>query len=244
MDNVSAAKQLINCLDLTSLSDKDTQYSIADLCRRAQTPYGNTAAVCVYSRFAAHAKTELAGTGIKTATVVNFPHGTHSAKKIYSELEQALSAGADEIDAVFPYKEFLAGNYNACAVILKTVINACRGKTTKIILETGELKAAARIREATLMTALAGADFIKTSTGKTKISATHEAANIILETIKEEKFSCGFKASGGIKTVFDAKQYLILAQTIMGASWPDAAKFRIGASSLLDDILKTINQGY
>ena len=100
------------------------------------------------------------------------------------------------------------------------------------------------IRKASLMTLDAGVNFIKTSTGKTKISATYEAANVMLETLKSSKYKTGFKASGGIKTTMDAKQYLILAETIMGSGWVKADKFRIGASSLLNDLLQTINQGY
>lgn len=244
MDNVTAAKKLIGLLDLTSLNNKDTSYSVAELCHRAQTPYGNTAAVCILSRFISTAKHELADSGIKIATVVNFPQGNAELSKVEKEIETALTAGADEIDAVFPYQDFLAGNLNICADFLQLIGRSCLGKTTKIILETGELKLASRIQEASLMALMSGAGFIKTSTGKTKISATYEAANIMLETIREGKYQSGFKASGGIKTTMDAKQYLLLAKSIMGSDWLSPQNFRIGASSLLDDLLQTIKQGY
>ena len=244
MDNVTAAKYLIGHLDLTALNSTETSYSIAELCHRAQTIYGNTAAVCIPGRYIPTAKQELGDTGIRIATVVNFPEGESSLKKIAGEIERVISAGADEIDAVFPYREFLAGNLQPCADFLKTCRDLCSNKILKIILETGEYPNSVKIREATLMAVMAGADFIKTSTGKTKISATYEAANIILETIREGKYHAGFKASGGIKTTMDAKQYLILAETILGEQWVDASTFRIGASSLLDDLLNTIEKGY
>lgn len=244
MDNVTAAKRLIPLLDLTSLSNTDTEYSIADLCHKAQTPYGNTATVCIFSKFINLAKQELSDTNVKIATVINFPHGNYDNKKINQELEIALTYDVDEIDAVFPYQEFLNGNYTACEQFLKNITNICKTKTLKIILETGELKSITAIQQASLMSLDAGVNFLKTSTGKTKISATPEAANIMLETMKSSKYNTGFKASGGIKTTMDAKQYLILADTIMGNSWATPSKFRIGASSLLNDLIKTIKQGY
>lgn len=244
MDNVTAAKKLITCLDLTTLSDKDTDYSVADLCRRAQTPFGNTAAVCIYSRFVPTAVQETAGTGIRIATVVNFPDGNSDLKKIAAETEEALKYGADEIDAVFPYRDFLAGNYQACENFLRLITDLCQKKTTKIILETGELKTTSAIQAAAKMALQADVGFLKTSTGKTKVSATCEAANIMLETLKSSKYKTGFKASGGIRTTMEAKQYLILAELLMGSGWVNAKHFRIGATSLLDDLLKTIKQGY
>lgn len=244
MDNVTAAKRLISHLDLTSLSENDTEYGIADLCARARTPYGNTAAVCIFPRFIMTARQELHNSGIKIATVVNFPQGSGNSKKTVREIEHALTLGADEIDAVFPYKDFLAGNLTVCEEYLKTVTDLCRDKTLKIILETGELGSVSNIKAAAYLALEAGVDFLKTSTGKTKISATFEAANTLLETLKTSRYKTGFKASGGIKTVADAKQYLILAEAIMGSGWIKPEKFRIGASSLLDDIMNTIKQGY
>lgn len=244
MDNVTAAKYLIGHLDLTALDKTETSYSVAELCHRAQTPYGNTAAVCIPPQYIPTAKQELVNTGIRIATVVNFPDGQSSLKKVSSEIERALSAGADEIDAVFPYQEFLAGHLPPCADFLKTCRNLCTNKVLKIILESGEYPNCTKIQEASLMALMASADFIKTSTGKTKISATYEAANIILETIHEGKYNAGFKASGGIRTTMDAKQYLILAEAVLGEQWIDTSTFRIGASSLLDDLLNTIEKGY
>lgn len=244
MDDVTASKILISCLDLTSLGEHDTEFQIEDLCRRAVTPYGNVAAVCIWPKFVKTAKKTLKDTGIPVATVVNFPHGSSDINKTKSEIATALKNGADEIDAVFPYHDFLDGNYDVCERFLEEIRTACGDKKLKIILETGEIKKSLRIAEATRMCLKHGADFIKTSTGKSEISATPEAANIILETIASSIRKAGFKASGSIKTIDDAKKYLILAQTIMSSKWVTPENFRIGASSLLTNLLEVIKQGY
>lgn len=183
-------------------------------------------------------------TPVKIATVVNFPHGGSDFAKLRHEIRQALKAGADEIDAVFPYHDFLEGNLDVCDRFLDTVTETCGETTTKIILETGELAKTSRIAEATRLCLNKGVGFIKTSTGKTPVSATPEAANIILETIAASRRKAGFKASGGIRTIDEAKKYLTLAQTVMGSGWISPEHLRIGASSLLDNLLQTIKQGY
>lgn len=243
MDNVNAAKTLIKSLDLTSLDHNDTKESITALCKRAATPYGNTAAVCIYPEFIPIALKE-APEGVKIATVVNFPEGGTDIKETEKEIKKALKSGADEIDAVLPYRALINGDEETCRAFLEMCRRATADKTLKIIIESGELKSTSLIKKAAQMCIDAGADFIKTSTGKTKISATPEAANAILEVIKTSGADVGFKASGGIKTTEDAKKYLILANAIMGAGWATPQRFRIGASSVLADLLKTIEQGY
>lgn len=244
MDDVTDAKILISCLDLTSLGEHDTEYQIEDLCARAETPYGHVAAVCIWPQFVALAKKKLKKTPVKVATVVNFPHGGADFNKLRAEIKQALKFGADEIDAVFPYHDFLDGNLDTCERFMETIVDSCGEATTKIILETGELVQAAKIAAATQLCLNHGVGFIKTSTGKTPVSATPEAANIILETIASSRRKAGFKASGGIRTIEDAKKYLTLSQTIMGGNWISPEHLRIGASSLLDNLLQTIKQGY
>ncbi len=243
MDNVSAAKILIKSLDLTSLNHDDSTDDIKNLCKKAATPYGNTAAVCVYPEFIPIALGEVPA-GVKIATVVNFPEGKADIKNTEKEIKKALKVGADEIDAVLPYKSLLEGDEEFCRQYLKSCREFCENKTLKIIIESGELKSTSLIKKASQMCIEAGADFIKTSTGKTKISATPEAANAILEVIKSSEANVGFKASGGIKTTEDAKKYLTLANAIMSPGWASPAKFRIGASSVLADLQKTIEQGY
>lgn len=244
MDDVSAAKILISCLDLTSLNQTDTEETIKSLCARAQTPFGKTAAVCLFQQFIPFAKTVLSP-DIKIATVINFPSGLADLHLLDKEISSAVNLGADELDVVLPYRTLLTGDKEFCAKYLTRARHAAGKKTLKIIIETGELKTIEMIREASKLCLDAKADFIKTSTGKTDISATPEAANVILETIRQSGSThVGFKASGGIKTTEDAKKYLTLAQSIMGASWVTPAHFRIGASSVLTSLIETINRGY
>ncbi len=243
MDDVTAARKLISCLDLTSLNDNDTIDSIIDFCPKSQTPYGDTAAVCIYQQFIPQALQQLSGK-IKIATVVNFPQGTLDIKKTQNEITRALKAGADEIDAVFPYRDFLEGKIDECADYVQAIRQTCGEHTLKIILETGELQNTRTIKAASQLCIEHGADFLKTSTGKTKISATPEAANAMLEVIRISKKKVGFKASGGIKTIDDAKKYLVLASAIMGPNWIKPDNFRIGASSLLNNLIQTIEKGF
>lgn len=245
MDDVTAAKILIASLDLTSLNDDDNEYSIEKLCQRAITPYGNVAAVCVYPKFVPQARKLLKDTNIKIATVVNFPKGELDFNNLSQEIKEAIKFGADEIDAVFPYKTFLDGEFESCEKFLEVVAYECGKKyRSKIILETGEIQKTSLIAKASRMCINQGVNFIKTSTGKTAVSATPEAANIILETIASSKKPVGFKASGGIKTFEDAKKYLTLANIILNSKWISSKNFRIGASSVLDELLNVINRGY
>lgn len=243
ISDYDAAKILIRCLDLTSLSGTETTAQITKLCQNAIRH--NVAAVCVYPRFINQVKKELKNSDIHIATVINFPKPKTDLTKISSEITEALKLGANEIDAVFPYDEFLKGNLNICEDFLRL----CRSSTNdhallKIILETGVLKKTGLIAQATSLCLKHQVDFIKTSTGKTDISATPEAANIILETIHSAKSQAGFKASGGLKTIDDAKKYLVLANTIMGHNWVNPNHFRLGASSLLDNLLEVVERGY
>lgn len=244
MDDVTAAKILVSCLDLTSLNESDNDETITALCQRASTPAGSVAAVCVYPKFVPLALQSLSG-NVKIATVVNFPSGGADLAKLETEINKALKAGADEIDCVFPYRRFINGDVDNCRRYLEHARQLCGTEhALKIILETGELQTTTRIKTAAQFCIEAGADFIKTSTGKTKISATPEAANAILEVIRASKQEVGFKASGGIKTIDEAKKYLVLANSIMGPDWVNSRHFRIGASSLLTDLLATLKQGF
>lgn len=245
MDDIIAARVLIKLLDLTSLDIKDTDDKIEKLCQKAKSPYGNVAAVCVFPRFIKTAKSSLKGSGIKIASVVNFPKGENDIEKTREEIKDAIKLGADEIDVVFPYKKFLAGDISFCENFTEMVVKECEKRyTSKMILETGEFEKLIDIKKATQLCINKGIKFIKTSTGKSKVSATPEVANLILETIAENKnIEVGFKASGGIRETYDAKKYLILAQAILGSKWVSAKTLRIGASSLIDDLIKTIKEG-
>ena len=243
MDDVTAARILLSSLDLTSLKPNDTETNIKSLCDKAITSYGKVAAVCVFSKFIPFAKNNLPS-DIKIATVVNFPAGLADTNILQKEIITSLGLGAKEVDVVFPYRTFLNHDIDFCQKYLSVARKFCDNATLKIIIESGELKTIDNIKLATNLCLEAQADFIKTSTGKTPISATPEAANAILETIAQSGKKTGFKASGGIKTFNDAKKYLTLAQSIMGPLWATNKHFRIGASSVLEDITATIQRGY
>ncbi|HEY4083780.1 MAG TPA: deoxyribose-phosphate aldolase [Burkholderiaceae bacterium] len=235
-DLQTAARQALACLDLTSLNDADTAADIETLCARAQTRFGPVAAVCVWPRFVAQARTLLPA-NIRVAAVANFPQGMLDTAAALADVAAIAQAGADEIDVVLPYKALMAGQRSAVAEFLAEVRHASRPLTLKLIIESGELKTPELIQQATRMGLVAGVDFIKTSTGKTPVSATPEAAQVMLHEIKASGLgNAGFKASGGIRTVADAQLYLQLVADALGASALTPQRFRFGASGLLNDI--------
>ena len=208
----AVARKAISLLDLTNLNDDCTREDVAELCRRAQTPFGNTAAVCIWKEFIESARPMLDGTEIKIATVVNFPEGGTDTDAVIGEVEMAIRAGADEIDLVFPYQAFLAGDVETCIDQISRVRDACRLPVLlKVIIETGELKEEEAIYSASRLAIDCGADFIKTSTGKVVENATPKSAEIMLRAIRDSAKPVGFKPAGGIRTVEDARTYLELA---------------------------------
>lgn len=243
------AAQVISLMDLTSLTDQETPADIEKLCQQAKSVGGNTAAICIYPRFIPLAKKLLAAQGtpnIKIATVTNFPHGNDDVAIALAETKAAVAYGADEVDVVFPYKALINGDIHIGLELVETCKKACpRGVLLKVIIETGELRTAELIKIASEVSIRAGADFIKTSTGKVSINATPEAAKIMLETIKStnnnaNKIDTGFKAAGGVRDVTDAQVYLDLAANILGENWATTHHFRFGASSLLGNLLTTL----
>ncbi len=235
------AHKALSVLDLTSLNDGDTEKDVIDLCAKTVTEGGSTAAVCVWPKFVALAKKELVGTGVKVATVTNFPHGSTDVVKTVAETKQAVADGADEVDVVFPYKAFMAGDKEIAHKLVKATKEACGDKTQlKVIIESGELKTPELIAEASAISIAEGANFIKTSTGKSPTSATLEAAETMLNEIKKSGKHVGFKASGGIKNTVQAGEYMDLAERIMGDTWVHAGNFRFGASSILTDLLNVL----
>jgi len=246
-DLKSIARQALGLMDLTSLNDDDDSARIQALCRRADTPAGRPAALCLYPAFIEDAQRELDALGlthrVRIATVTNFPDGAPNAERAARETRLAVAAGADEVDVVFPYRSLLDGAPDVGRLLVEACREACGGATLKVILESGELKDPALIRQAAEIAIIAGADFIKTSTGKVAVNATLEAAEIMLETIRDSGRDVGFKAAGGIRTTEDAKAYLELAARIMGKDWISPAHFRFGASGLLDALLATLDIG-
>ncbi|TCN81531.1 deoxyribose-phosphate aldolase [Shewanella fodinae] len=246
-DLKQAARQAIRLMDLTTLNDDDTEQKVIALCHKAKTPAGNTAAVCVYPRFVPIARKTLnsiGATDVKVATVTNFPHGNDDLDIALLETKAAVAYGADEVDVVFPYRALMAGNETIGYELVKACKQAC-GKQAllKVIIESGELQDPALIRKASEIAIDAGADFIKTSTGKVPVNATIEAAEIMLTVISEKNPQVGFKPAGGVRDAAQAAEFLGVARRILGADWISPRTFRFGASSLLTNLLHTLELG-
>lgn len=240
--DLSAARRALACLDLTDLSDTATEAGAQALCARAVTPFGAVAAVCLWPRFVATAKRALAGTPVKVATVVNFPAGGENTSEVVEEARQAAADGADEVDLVIPWHaiaEHRAGVAEAQVASVRAVLPA--SVRLKAILETGELADAGLIRAAANEAIAGGADFLKTSTGKTATSATPEAVAVLIQAIREAKRPVALKVSGGVRTLADAKAYLAQADAALGAGWATPGSFRFGASGLLDALLASLS---
>jgi deoxyribose-phosphate aldolase len=243
LDLPASARLTLACLDLTSLNDGDTEADITQLCQRAQGPMGSVAAVCVWPRLAAFARAQLPA-HIGVAAVANFPHGHTDVDAAVRDTLQIVQAGAQEVDVVLPYRALIAGDEAEVTRLLTAVRQACPGLVLKVILETGELKTPALIERACQLALAAGAEFLKTSTGKTATHATVEAAQIMLNAIAASpaaKDRVGFKPSGGIRTVQDAIVYEALTQQILGAVALNPKRFRIGASSIFGHIESVLN---
>jgi deoxyribose-phosphate aldolase len=235
------ARRALVCLDLTNLDAGCDASAIDDLCHRAQTPHGFSAAVCIWPRFVPQAVGLLDRTGIKVATVVNFPSGDEPIDGVLGTTRKALESGADEIDVVVPYRRLIDGEDGAVSDCVRAVREACGGATLKAILETGELRDPALIGLASDRALDGGADFLKTSTGKVAVNATPEAAGILLKTIRRHSSDAGLKVAGGVRTVEDAGRYLELCDEIMGSGWAGPKHFRFGASGLLAALLAVLD---
>lgn len=229
-------RRLLACLDLTVL-DEDASPAVIDaLCAKAMTPVP-VAAVCVYPEYVDRCRQALAGRPIRVATVTNFPDGGADLERCARETRRALAAGAQEIDVVFPWHALLEGCEQVGSDLVALCKRLCDGKARlKVILETGSLAHPALIARASTLAIQAGADFIKTSTGKVAVNATLEAARVMLETIKTHGGRCGFKAAGGIRSPGTAAAYRDLADDLLGPGWASPERFRIGASSLYDEL--------
>lgn len=236
--NISKA-QILSLLDLTSLNDDDTPAVIDTLCDNATQSIGKVAAVCVYPQFVAQSRARLPeNNGINVATVVNFPTGDESLADVLAQTQQALADGANEIDLVFPYKALQQGNAAAGEAMcnqIATLVHQQAG-SLKVILETGALSPA-EIAQAAQIAIAAGADFLKTSTGKIAHGASLEASAILLDQIAQAKQPVGLKISGGVRDIATAEAYIAQAAAKMGADWVQPENFRIGASSLLKELI-------
>ena len=235
------AARALPLLDLTSLNETDGDADIERLCARAIT-FG-TAAVCIRPRFVSLARNLLRGSGVRLATVANFPHGSDDIAGAAKECAAAAADGADEVDVVAPIEAIRAGDIG----MVSELVTACRAEapetTLKVILETGVLGEPSLIAGAARAAVMAGCDFLKTSTGKAEVGATLEAAAVMLAVIDEADGKVGFKAAGGVRTARQAASYLYLAEQLIDPSWASPNTFRFGATALLDDLCAMLGTG-
>ena len=238
----------ISVIDLTTLEGQDTPGKVRAMCAKARQPgFGAppVAAVCIYPDLVPVAVAGVAGTGIHVASVATaFPSGRAALDVKLADVKSAVAAGADEVDMVIDRGAFLCGRYQLVFDEIAAVRGACSDAHLKVILETGELSTLDNVRRASWLAMLAGADFIKTSTGKVAPAATLPGTLVMLEAVRDFANVAGsggrrvgVKAAGGIRAAKDAIRYLVLVNETAGEDWLDPQLFRIGASSLLNDLL-------
>jgi deoxyribose-phosphate aldolase len=247
-------KTAVSMVDLTTLEGKDTPGKVASLCQKAIRPHDDrdipaVAAVCVYPSMVRHAKKHVADTGIKVASVATaFPSGQSPLKTRLAEVRAAVADGADEIDMVINRGAFLAGEFTAVEDEIVAVREACGVVALKVILEVSELETYDNIRAASFlaMGVLRAGDFIKTSTGKTSLNATLGNNQVMLEAIRDfyldTGIAIGMKPAGGIRTAKQSLQFLIAVKETLGDAWLTNQRYRFGASSLLNDLLRQIEK--
>ncbi len=245
---LTAIDLAISMVDLTTLEGADTPERVRSLCVKALRPdprdltVPSVAAVCVYPDLVAHARSVLGDSSVAVASVATaFPSGRASMAVKLLDVADAVDAGANEIDMVIDRGAFLSGRLGHVFEEIVAVKAACGDAHLKVILETGELVTYDNIRRASWLAMLAGADFIKTSTGKVSVNATPQAALVMLEAVRDFAEATGLlvgvKVAGGVRTTKDALRYLVLVNETAGSSWLTPERFRFGASSLLNDLL-------
>jgi len=248
-----ALELAIRCMDLTTLEGSDTPGKAAALCAKAVRPkpgdetIPSVAAVCVYPALVARCVTHVRGTGVKVASVATaFPSGQSFTDVKLAETREAVAAGAAEVDMVIDRGAFLSGDHEKVYEEIGAVKDAAGKAHLKVILETGELGTYDNVRRASILAMAAGADFIKTSTGKVQPAATLPVSLVMMEAIRdfhhETGRAVGFKPAGGIRTSKQAIAYLVVLWETLGQEWMTPHRFRLGASSLLNDVLMQIDK--
>jgi len=243
----------IRMMDLTTLEGKDTEGKVRALCAKGIRPdpsdpsIPSVAAICIYPALIPVARRALAGSGVKVASVATgFPAGQTFTDVKLLETRQAVEAGADEIDMVIDRGAFLQGDYRAVFDEIVAVKEACGPAHLKVILETGELETYDNVRRASVLAMAAGADFIKTSTGKVQPAATLPVTLVMLEAIRDfhrrTGRMVGMKPAGGIRTAKEAIHYLVVLYETLGPAWMSPDWFRFGASTLLNDVLMQVRK--
>lgn len=247
-------KMAVSMVDLTTLEGKDTPGKVASLCQKARRPGDDpevppVAAVCIYPAFVEQAHRLLADTSIKVASVAtSFPSGQTPLRLRLQEVRQAVADGADEIDMVINRGLFLAGEFSAVSDEIAAVVESCGGSRLKVILEVSELETYDNVRAASFiaMRAIRAEDFIKTSTGKTSSNATLANTQVMLEAIRDHYLATGvpigMKPAGGIQRAKQALHFLVAVKETLGDAWLNSTRYRFGASSLLNDLLRQIEK--
>ncbi|WP_277120340.1 deoxyribose-phosphate aldolase [Bacteroides ndongoniae] len=250
-DTLDVKKFLFNCIDLTTLKSEDGDESVMKFTQKVNQfdelhpDLKNVAAICVYPNFAEIVKDTLEVEDVKIACVSGgFPSSQTFIEVKVAETAMAIMEGADEIDIVISVGKFLSGNYEEMCDEIQELKETCKDHHLKVILETGALKTASNIKKASILSMYAGADFIKTSTGKQQPAATPEAAYVMCQAIKEyykeTGIKIGFKPAGGINTVNDALVYYTIVKEILGEEWLNNSLFRLGTSRLANLLLSDI----
>lgn len=248
---IQALKLALSMMDLTTLEGKDSDGKVIQLCQKAKSPYASmpdlptVAAVCVYPTMVKIAKEHLKGSGINVASVATaFPSGMAPLSVRIDDTKFAVDEGADEVDMVIRRGAFLSGEFEQVYDEIASIKEACGHAHLKVILETGELHTYENVRKASDIAMQAGADFIKTSTGKINPAATQPVTLVMLEAIRDYYYKTnkmiGMKPAGGIRTAKQALQYLVLVKETLGSAWLTKKYFRFGASSLANDVLMQI----
>ncbi len=243
----------IRCMDLTTLEGADTPGKVGALCAKALRPkpgddaVPSVAAVCIYPALVPTAVAHLRGTAVRVASVATaFPSGQTFTEVKVAETRQAVAAGADEIDMVIDRSAFLAGDHERVYEEIQAVREASGPAHLKVILETAELGTLDSVRRASILAMAAGADFVKTSTGKVQPAATLPVSLVMMEAIRdfhrETGREVGFKPAGGIRTAKQAIAYLVVLWETLGQRWMTPDRFRLGASGLLNDVLMQIDK--
>lgn len=235
-----AAASILPLLDLTSLRGDESEAEIEALADRAMAK--GVAAICVYPRFVKSARGRLGTDPVQLASVVNFPDGSDDIARVVEETKALVADNADEIDMVAPLDAIMEGDVGLVTEMVDAVKAAADGRVLKVILETGRLEDPARITAAARAAIMAGADMLKTSTGKTPTGARLEDAAVLLAVIEEADGKVGLKLSGGIRTANQAAGYLHLIEQFMTPGWISPKTVRFGASSLLDDLIRVLAQ--
>ena len=250
-NNIDVKKEIFHCIDLTTLKCTDSEESVMKFTEKVNEfvdkypDLENVAAICVYPNMAEIVSDSLEADNVKIACVSGgFPSSQTFMEVKIAETAMAIHAGAEEIDIVMPVGKFLCGDYEGMCDEIGELKDVCGEKTLKVILETGALRTASNIKKAAILAMYAGADFIKTSTGKEAISATPEAALVMGEAIKEyykeTGRKVGFKAAGGIDSVKKALAYYTIVKETLGEEWLNNGLFRIGTSRLTNLLLSDI----